>query len=113
LFLHDTSPKNPMGTAFSKDGDVTTFFEKIPVAGLVVSGVHGLAGNEEEARRAAMKNANTLAVVGAGIAGTLVGGPGGAMAASAVTAAAMNGVEAEAGKKLTPAEWRHTIWRGI
>ena len=63
-----------MGNTSHKNGAITQAFEHIPVANLVVAGVHGAAGNEEEANRAYTKGTATAIAVGAGAAGGPVAG---------------------------------------
>ena len=41
---------------FGRDGKATKIAEDIPVVGLFTAGAHALAGNEEQAKRAAMKS---------------------------------------------------------
>ncbi|CAF4910652.1 unnamed protein product, partial [Rotaria sp. Silwood2] len=72
-----------MGSSFSKDGAVTKFVEKVPVAGYGVSAVHAIAGNQEHAKRAAANATNATLTTAGAIAGGIVGGPAGAMAGAA------------------------------
>jgi hypothetical protein len=75
-----------MGQAFSKDGDATVFFEALPVVGYVAAAVHGIARNDEHAKRAAAKCTNSSLVTIGTVGGGLVGGIPGAMAGGAAMA---------------------------
>lgn len=68
---------------FDKNSWFTKFAEGIPVIGYIPAAVHALAGNEDEARRAAAKSTNSAMVTAGGIGGFLVGGPAGAVAGGA------------------------------
>ena len=73
-----------IAAAFSKNGAVTKFCEKVPVVGHVTAGVQALAGNGEEAKRAlATSTGNLCSTVGA-VGGFCVGGPAGALAGGAL-----------------------------
>lgn len=70
--------------AFDRDGSVTKFFEKVPLAGFVVAGIHALAGNDEWAKRALAFCANSSTVAVGILIGCLVGGVGGGMIGAAL-----------------------------
>lgn len=72
---------------------MTRFAEPIPYVGYVASAVHAAAGNEDHAKRAAMKCSASIARMGAGVARGSVDGPGGA----AVAAAGVHGAMMPAG----------------
>ncbi|MCO5601997.1 hypothetical protein L7F22_056124 [Adiantum nelumboides] len=72
-----------MGNTFDKDGPATQFCESLPVVGYVASMAHGIAGNEEHAKRAAAKCTNATVTTICTVGGGLLGGPAGAMAGAA------------------------------
>ena len=78
---------------FDKNSWFTKFVEGIPVVGYIPSAVHALAGNTDEARRAAAKSTSSALVTVGGIGGFIVGGPAGAMAGGAAGGAAGSAVE--------------------
>ncbi|KAL8746258.1 MAG: hypothetical protein Q9184_007772 [Pyrenodesmia sp. 2 TL-2023] len=79
--------------AFSRDGAVTTFCEKIPVVGHVTAGIQALSGNPEHAKRALATSTGSLVTTAGAVGGFLVGGPPGAVLGA--TAASAAGVGAE------------------
>ena len=88
---------------FGRDGKATKVAENIPVVGLFAAGAHALAGNEEQAKRAAMKSKNRVTTVTGGLvdgavqAGKIVEGTSGAVAGAGVaTVHAVAGNEQEA-----------------
>lgn len=65
---------------WGKDGELTHFAESLPVVRYIASAGHAIAGNEQQARRAAKKTAKATTaalVAGSGITGSVVGGPKG------------------------------------
>jgi hypothetical protein len=85
--------------AFSRDGAVTRFTEKIPVVGLVTAAVQGIAGNGEHAKRALANQANSIITTAGTMGGFVVGGPVGAVAGGAF--ASSLGIAAEYGVSTT------------
>lgn len=85
--------------AFSRDGVVTTFCEKIPIVGHATAGIQALAGNSEHAKRALATSTGSLITTAGAIRGFIVGGPIGAVAGGA--AAAQLGIAAEWGISTT------------
>ena len=82
-----------MGNAFSKDGYITRFVEKIPILGHIVAAIHAIVGNTDEAKRAAAVSTNDLITTAGAAGGFVVGGPVGAVAGGALSSSAGNGVE--------------------
>ncbi|KAJ9645336.1 hypothetical protein H2201_008414 [Coniosporium apollinis] len=70
--------------AFSRDGVVTTFCEKIPVVGHVTAGIQALAGNPDHAWRALATSTGALGTLGGIVAGFVVGNIPGAIAGGAL-----------------------------
>lgn len=67
-----------MGQAFSKDGEVTQFFEHIPIVGYAVAGIQAGAHNKAEAMRAVARATNELfhtVIIAAAVAATPFEGP--------------------------------------
>ncbi|OCH86587.1 hypothetical protein OBBRIDRAFT_838041 [Obba rivulosa] len=78
---------------FSKNGKATVFLEGLPVVGYVVAAGQGIAGNTEEAKRAAIRSTNALITTAATVGGGIVAGPAGAMLGAAAGKAAGIGLE--------------------
>mmetsp|Transcript_100647 Transcript_100647/g.290757 ORF Transcript_100647/g.290757 Transcript_100647/m.290757 type:complete len:393 (-) Transcript_100647:46-1224(-) len=75
--------------AFDKNGCVTEFLERLPIAGFAVGAVHAAAENESHAKRAASRSLNSTVAAGVGAA---------ALAAAPVTGgAALMGIGAMGG----------------
>lgn len=72
-----------MGQEFGKNGKVTKVCESIPIIGYVAAAAQGIAGNQDEAKRAAAKCTNGTMTLAGGIAGGIVAGPGGAFLGAA------------------------------
>ena len=81
---------------FGRDGKATKIAEDIPVLGLFTAGAHALAGNEEQAKRAAMKSKNRVTTVSGGLLNGAVGTVGAVGGAGAATVHAVAGNEHEA-----------------
>ena len=81
---------------FSRDGKATKIAEDIPVVGLFAAGAHALAGNEEQAKRAAMKSKNRVTTVSGGLVNGAVGTVGAVGGAGVATVHAVAGNEQEA-----------------
>jgi hypothetical protein len=88
-----------IANAFSRDGVVTRFTEKIPVVGLVTAAAQGIAGNGEHAKRALANQANSIITTAGTVGGFLVGGPVGAVAGGALASSV--GIAAEYGVSTT------------
>jgi hypothetical protein len=103
-FSSTSSPSNSselnMGQEFSKDGRATKIAESIPIVGYGAATVHGIAGNDEHAKRAAAKCTNSTVTTASTVAAGLVGGPPAAMAAGAAGAAAGTGIQHGISKKI-------------
>lgn len=69
--------------AFSRDGAVTVFCEKIPVIGHVTAGIQAVSGNPEHAKRALASSTGALVTTAGAVGGFVVGGPVGAVAGGA------------------------------
>ncbi|KAF9164133.1 hypothetical protein BGX21_000846 [Mortierella sp. AD011] len=70
--------------AFSRDGSVTCFLEKVPIVGYGVAGVQAIAGNTDHAKRALATSTGSLITTAGSVGGFMVGGPVGAAAGAAV-----------------------------
>ena len=81
------SPFSSIGEAFSKDGVVTTFVEKLPVLGHDVALVHVIAGNPDHAKRATATATNSAITEAGAVAGGaigVIGGPTGVIAGASL-----------------------------
>lgn len=89
-----------MGQEFSRDGRATKIAESVPIVGYDAAAVHGIAGNNEHAKRAAAKCTNSTATTAGSVAGGLVAGVPGAMAGGAAGAGAGTGIQHGVSKKI-------------
>lgn len=85
--------KTKITTAFTKNGTITRFSEKVPLVGHLTATVQALSGNPSEAKRALATSTNGLIVAAGAVGGYLLAGPPGAVAGGALASAAGIGVE--------------------
>ncbi|KAL2837622.1 hypothetical protein BJX68DRAFT_249659 [Aspergillus pseudodeflectus] len=79
---------------FDPRGPFFRFLEDIPLLGYYIAGIDAMAGDEDEAKRAAAECTYSTMVLAASIAGGTLGGPLGAALGSAIATVAGKYVEA-------------------
>ncbi|CAG8974791.1 hypothetical protein HYALB_00000403 [Hymenoscyphus albidus] len=88
-----SNTKSKFSTAFTKNGTITQFTEKIPLVGHLTATVQALSGNPSQAKRALATSTNGLVVAAGAVGGYILAGPPGSMVGGALGSAVGIGVE--------------------